>query len=214
MEYKRIPAMKAHSSRIVHIRAGTAITPSLTKDGLAHNHIRMIKYIKSFFVALNANAHPGDIGHAVAFGLLLAFVPRANLLWAFLFFLTLFIRVNKGSFFLSLILLSFVTPLLDGPVEGLGYAILSIEPLQGAFAALYRTPFIGLTRFNNSLVAGSLAVGIVCYAPAAIGFSRLVVAYRHTMQPKIVESKLYKAICRLPLVKLFIDSPVVGGLGK
>ena len=45
----------------------------------------MFKYIKSFFSALNANAHPGDIAHAVAMGLLLAAIPKGNLLWVLSF---------------------------------------------------------------------------------------------------------------------------------
>ena len=171
----------------------------------------MLKYIKSFFMALNANAHPGDIAHAVALGLLLAFVPRANLLWAFLFFLTLFIRVNKGAFFISLILLSFITPFADVPVEALGAWVLSLKPLGGVFHALYQTPFVGLTRFNNSLVMGSLLVGIILYAPVAILFTRLVQTYRSKLQPKIIQSKLYQAICNLPFIKIFIDAPT-GGL--
>lgn len=170
----------------------------------------MLKYIKSFFMALNANAHPGDIAHAVALGLLLAFVPRANLLWAFLFFLTLFIRVNKGAFFISLILLSFVTPFADVPVEAIGYWFLSLKPLGGIFHALYQTPFIGLTRFNNSLVMGSLLVGVILYAPVVILFTRLVQKYRSELQPKIIKSKAYQFVCNLPFIKIFISAP--GGL--
>ena len=76
----------------------------------------MIKFLLKFFKSLNANAHPGDIAHAVSLGLLLALVPKGNLMWPFLFALTFFIRMNKGAFFLSLILLSFVIHFIDIPV--------------------------------------------------------------------------------------------------
>ncbi len=174
----------------------------------------MFSYIKSFFQALNANAHPGDVAHAVALGLLLALVPKANLLWAFLFFLTMFIRVNKGSFFLSLILLSFVAPLLDPALEALGYGILTLSPLQGAYRVLYETPFIGLTRFNNSVVAGSFAAGIVLYIPAYLLFRFLVTGYRGKLQPKIVNSKAYKVFLNLPLIKQILNAPSLGGFDK
>jgi uncharacterized protein (TIGR03546 family) len=174
----------------------------------------MFSYIKSFFQALNANAHPGDVAHAAALGLLLALVPKANLLWAFLFFLTMFIRVNKGSFFLSLILLSFVAPLLDPALEALGYGILTLSPLQGAYRVLYETPFIGLTRFNNSVVAGSFAAGIVLYVPAYLLFRFLVTGYRGKLQPKIVNSKAYKVFLNLPLIKQILNAPSLGGFDK
>lgn len=174
----------------------------------------MFVYIKKFFMALNANAHPGDIAHAVSLGLLLAFVPKGNLLWPILLAFTFFIRSNKGAFFLSMILLSFVAPLADPLFESIGYGVLSFGPLQGAYAALYRTPFVGLTRFNNTVVAGSLVAGLVLYAPAYFLFVALVNGYRKNVQQRIVNSKLYAAFLNLPLIKQIVNAPSLGGIGK
>jgi len=174
----------------------------------------VFKYIRKFFLALNANAHPGDIAHAAALGLLLAFVPKANLLWVFLFFLTIFIRVNKGAFFITLIAFSFLVPFADVATEGLGYAILTLKPLGGVFAALYNTPFIGLTRFNNTMVMGGLAMGIIAYAPMYALARTFVTWYRKKLQPKIVNSKFAKVISNLPLIKQIIQAPDVGGFGR
>lgn len=171
----------------------------------------MFRYIKKFFMALNANTHPGDIAHAVALGLLLALVPRANLLWAFLFFFTLFIRVNKGAFFLALILLSFVTPFADVLLDALGYQLLSLAPLQGMYRTLYGIPFVGLTMFNNTVVAGSLVVGLVLYIPVVIVFTILVKLYRDKLQQKIAQSRLVKFIMQLPLIKQIVEAPISGG---
>ncbi len=171
----------------------------------------MFKYIKSFFTALNANAHPGDIAHAVSLGLLLALVPKGNLLWVLLFSVTLFMRVNKGAMFLSLILLSFVTPLGDALYDSLGYFLLTIKAAQPAYLALIDTPFVGLTRFNNTVVMGAFAAGIVAYAPVYLLFLALVKAYRAKLQPKIVNGKLYKAIVNLPIIKQIVEAPRLGG---
>jgi uncharacterized protein (TIGR03546 family) len=174
----------------------------------------MFKYIKKFFRALNANAHPGDIAHAVSLGLILAFVPKGNLLWPILFVFTFFIRSNKGAFFLSMILLTFVAPLLDPLFESIGFAVLSFGPFQGAYAAMYRTPFVGLTMFNNTIVAGSLVAGLILYVPAYLLFMTLVKAYRQKLQPKIVNSKLYVAFLNLPLIKQIVGATELGDLGK
>jgi len=170
----------------------------------------VFRYIKSFFLALNANAHPGDIAHGVALGLFLAMVPKANLLWALLFFFILFVRVNKGAFFLSLILLAFVVPFADVAVEALGYGVLGIPFLQGAYTALYAVPFAGLTRFNNSMVMGGLVAGIVLYVPAYAIVRFLVDRYRKVLQPKIANSKFMKVFVNLPLVKQIINAPNPG----
>jgi uncharacterized protein (TIGR03546 family) len=167
----------------------------------------MFSYIKSFFTALNANAHPGDIAHGVALGLLLAFVPKANLLWAFLFFLTLFIRVNKGAFFLMLILSAFIVPFADVPVELLVYGVLSVPFFQPGYALLYNTPFVGLTRFYNTMVAGGLVAGLIAYIPVYFLFRFLTVNYRSKLQPKIANSKAAKIFVRLPLIKQILNAP-------
>jgi uncharacterized protein (TIGR03546 family) len=174
----------------------------------------MFKYIKSFFLALNANVHPGDIGHAISLGLLLALVPKANLLWLFLFLLTIFIRVNKGAFFLSLILLSFAVPYADVFLDRLGFMLLSLPFLNTFYTVLYQTPFIGLTKFNNTIVAGSLVMGIIAYVPAYVLFRSIVVQYRKKLQPMIAGSKFAKVFVQLPLIRQIINAPDIRGFEK
>lgn len=164
----------------------------------------MIKYIFNFFKALNENAHPGDIGHAISFGFLLALMPKGNLSWVFLFVLTFFIRMNKGAFFLSVLLLSFLTPFLDVFIEMLGYSVLSIPFLEPLYTFLYQTPFIGLTRFNNTMVTGSFIAGAVLYVPIYQLTIKSIYFYRKTFQPAIVKSKPYQLFIRLPLVKQLV----------
>ena len=174
----------------------------------------MLKYIKSFFQALNANAHPGDIAHAISLGLLLAFIPKANLLWSFLFFLTFFIRVNMGALFISLILFSFAVPFADVAIEMLGYSFLSIPFLKPFFTLMYQTPFVGLTRFSNTMVAGGFVAGIITYVPVYFLVIWMIAKYRTDLQPKIVNSKFAKIIKNLPLIKQIINAPSIGGFRK
>ncbi len=172
----------------------------------------MIKYLTRLIKALNANSHPGDIAHAVALGFLLVLVPKGNLLWPFLFILFLFIRMNKGAFFLSIILLTFIVPFADVPVERFGDFVLSLPLLQPVFTGLYQTPFVGLTRFNNTMVAGSVSVGLLAYIPVYLLVRLLLSVYRKKIQPLIANSKLYKLIMRIPLVKKLTDASGIGGM--
>lgn len=167
----------------------------------------MFKYLKSLFSALNANTHPGDVAHAVSLALLLALVPKANLLWSFLFLFTIFIRINKASLFLSLILFAFVVPFADVPVDALGGFILSLPFMQGAYETLYGIPFVGLTRFNNTMVAGGLIAGLILYAPVYALFRTLIVQYRAKLQAKVANSKAVKILRNLPLIKQIINAP-------
>ena len=166
----------------------------------------MLKYLMKIIKAVNANTHPGDIGHAFAMAWLIAVVPKATLLWVFLFMLSVIIRSHKAAFVLSLLGFSFLVPLLDPGIEGLGYIILTLPALQGVWTALYALPVAGLLRFNNTLVAGGFAAGAVLYLPVYLLARICVVQYRTHLLPLIIASPLYKAFLKLPLIRLCIKA--------
>ena len=161
----------------------------------------MIDYFKQLFKSLNANRAPGELAHAFAWGMLLAFVPKGNLLWIFLFFFTFFLRINRGTLFLSIILGSIFVPLLDPLFDILGYAILTIQALSPVFAKLLDTPFVAYTRFNNTIVMGGLAWGIILYVPFYILARVFVRAWRNSLYQHFVQSKAYQFLMKIPLVK-------------
>lgn len=171
----------------------------------------MFSYVKKLLASLNSNSHPGDVAHAVSCALLLAFVPKSNLLWPFLFLVTIFMRMNKGAFFLSFLLFSLIVPFADVLTERLGYAILQTDFLYPVFTAMYNVPFVGLTRFNNTMVAGSLAIGAALYVPTYIAMRTFITSWRSRIQPVIVKSKIYKALCQIPLVKLVLKAGDITG---
>ena len=156
----------------------------------------------------SANSHPGDIAPGCP-RTVLALVPR-NLLWPFLFILAMF--THEQGCFLSFILFSFIVPFADVPVERFGNLVLSLPPLQPVFTQLYQTPFIGLTRFNNTMVAGSFTAGVLAYLPVYLLVRILLSVYRKKLQPLITNSKLYKLFTRIPLIKKITDMSGIGGM--
>jgi len=145
----------------------------------------MIKYVTSFFRAINANAHPGDIAHAVALGLFLAILPKNNLTFTFLFFLSIFIRINKGAFFISFILFGFVTPFMDVLINNIGFWAVQLSFLRPIFIALENIPFVALFKLSNTMVLGGIIWGLILYIPVYI-LTRIIIAkYRKYMQPAV-----------------------------
>jgi uncharacterized protein (TIGR03546 family) len=165
----------------------------------------VLKKILALIKSLNSNSHPGEIAHALCIGFLLGLVPKGNVIWFALFFFFLFVRVNKAAMFFSILLVSLLTPLVDTYVELLGYKILTSENLLPLWSNLLNIPFAALTRFNDTLVMGSLITGIAVYLPlyllARIGIS----VWRKTVIPAISSSKVFKAFCALPKVSKFIS---------
>lgn len=160
----------------------------------------MIKYVTSFFKAINANAHPGDIAHAVALGLFLAILPKNNLTFTFLFFLSIFIRINKGAFFISFILFGFVTPFMDVLINNIGFWAVQLSFLRPIFIALENIPFVALFKLSNTMVLGGIIWGLILYIPVYI-LTRIIVAkYRKYMQPA-VNVKGVGLLGKIPLLR-------------
>jgi uncharacterized protein (TIGR03546 family) len=160
----------------------------------------MIKMIVRALVALNSNVKREQIAAGFAFGLLFALLPAGNLLWLALFVATFFFKVNYALQVLVALVLSPFRLLLGSALDSLGWAILNAPLLRAPFTALYNAPIAPLTRFNNTMVMGGLAAGLVLWLPAFFAMRAFVSLYRTKLAPRIADSKLYKAFQKLPLV--------------
>ncbi|MBQ7612125.1 MAG: TIGR03546 family protein [Spirochaetaceae bacterium] len=138
----------------------------------------MLSYVFSLFSALNKNSHPGDIAHGIALGVAMAIVPKDNLLWPVLFASCIFIKKNTGAFFLSFFLFGFLSPFCDIIIERLGFWVLSISALQPVYSFLDTVPFIGLTKFYNTMVAGGIVFSAILYIPIYVIVRLIVRLYR------------------------------------
>ncbi len=160
----------------------------------------MIKAIAKTIIALNSNVRKEQIAAGFAWGLLLALVPAGNLTWFLLFFVTFFLKNNYGIQVLTIGLFKLAAPLAAPLLDALGWLILTMDALQGGFTLLYNLPLAPFSRFYNTLVMGGLAAGLVLWLPSFLAIRAAVPVYREKLAPKIVESKVYKAFIKLPLV--------------
>ena len=159
----------------------------------------LVKLIARVVVALNANSRPGEMAAGAAMGLLLALVPGGNLLWAGLFALAFFLKINLAAMFLFLALFRLLAPLADGSLDRLGAVILSLPLLRGMFTGLYNLPLVPFTRFNNTVVMGGLVAGLVLFVPVFVLIRMLVGLYRRRLRERIAQSRLGQAVRRVPL---------------
>lgn len=161
----------------------------------------IIKLIAKLITVMNSNTRPFQIGAGIAFGLLLALLPSSNLFFAVAVLLVFLLRVHLAMTIFSALVLSLVVPAFDPLLNRLGIWFLSLPSLQGFFVAAYETPVVALTRFYDALVAGSLLAGVVLWAPVSFLSMGLVHLYRKYVHPRIVNSKLVKAIMATPLAQ-------------
>lgn len=161
----------------------------------------MLKAFIRFFKALNSNTHPGAIAHAVCLGMILGFLPKDNALWYILTVFFLFMRINKGTFVIFTFLFSLLASALDPTFDSIGWWFLNLQPLTPAFSKLLEIPFVGFTKFNNTIVSGSLISALVLYIPV-YWFLRLFLKYwRAFIAPAVRKTKLVVFLSKLPLIQ-------------
>ncbi|MFP4375751.1 MAG: TIGR03546 family protein [Spirochaetales bacterium] len=161
----------------------------------------IIRTIAQVLALLNSNSRAGEVGAGIAFGLLLALIPGGNLLFYLLFALAFFLKINLGLTIVSLFVFSIFIPLVDPALSRLGYWILTRPALFDQFTGAYATPVVPWTQFNNTLVMGGLAVGLIAYLPATLLFTQLVRLYRDHVHATFMQSKLVKRFTQIPLIQ-------------
>ena len=165
----------------------------------------MISYIVKLLKALNTNSHPGEIAHAVAIGMLLGFMPKNNALWYLLFVFFLFVRVHKGALLLTTLAASLLAGLFDPLFDAIGYAVLTFSPLEPVYVALLDIPFVAFTKFNNTIVAGSLVFSLILYIPVYIVVRIFIKSWRTHLAPALARSKFMQAFYHVPFVAKIIS---------
>jgi len=160
----------------------------------------VIRWIATIVVAINANRRAGEVAAGIAFALLLALIPGGNLLWRCLFLLSFLLKINLAAEWLFLALLRLLAPLADPLLDRVGYFLLTLPALRPAFTALYNLPVVPLSRFNDTLVMGGLAAGLVLWLPAFFAFRGLVILYRLRLRDRLAGSRLVQVFRRIPLL--------------
>lgn len=163
----------------------------------------MLKAIAALFRALNRNSHPGEIAHALSVSMMLGFMPKNNAFWYLLLLFFFFVRIHKGAYLIGLFLFSLLAPALDVLFDWVGYGILSWAPLRPLLGRLMEIPFVAFTHFNNTVVMGSFAVGMLAYLPV-YAFARLALrGWRTRLLPYYRKSKLGIVIERSHWIESF-----------
>jgi len=162
----------------------------------------MLRPLAQLIVALNSNLGKKQIAAGFSWGLLLGLIPAGNVFWIVLFVVSFFFKHHHASKLLLIAILKLALGAVAPLVDIVGWEVLHIEALQPLFTSLYNMPFVPFTRFNNTLVAGGLTIGIILWLPVFVLVTLFIPVYRNTLAPKIRESKLVKSIKGIPAVTL------------
>ena len=164
-----------------------------------------LKFILKFINVLNKDASPNAIAAGLALGMVLGLTPKFGLLGLVLLVLVLMLAVNFSAALLSTAAFTVFAWAGDPLFNKIGYALLTAPSLKGLWTAFYNTPAVPWTRFNNTLVLGSLAAGLSLLVPAFFAFRWGVVKYREKILTAVQKWKITQMLKASRLYSLYND---------
>jgi uncharacterized protein (TIGR03546 family) len=160
--------------------------------------------VRDFIKLLRAGQDPRQIAGGFALGSILGLSPMLTLQGVLVWLVILVLNVNISAAILAMTLCSLVAYIVDPLFHWLGYVLLvNVDALHGLWTWLYNVPIAPLTRFNNTVVMGSLIVALVMFIPIYIGMQKFVLAYRTHVGAKIEKWKIYQIISKSSLLKFY-----------
>ncbi len=121
--------------------------------------------IRRFVHALVASNSPGQLATGFTLGMIIGLVPKSNLIALSLCVLLFSLRCNKGFALLAAVMFTCASAWTDPFAHTLGLAVLTAPTLQVNYASVFSLPFGPWFGFHNTVVAGSLLMGLYAAYP-------------------------------------------------
>ena len=164
-----------------------------------------IKLLIDFLGVLRAGQSPRQIAGGFALGSIVGLSPMLTLQGLAVWFIILILDVNLSAAILAFTLFSLIAFILDPVFHSLGFLLLTeIGALKDVWTALYNAPIAPLTRFNNTVVLGSLAGAALLFYPVFWGMKKFVVAYRDHLHARIEQWKIYQIVSKNFVVQWYL----------
>jgi uncharacterized protein (TIGR03546 family) len=151
----------------------------------------MIQQIISLIRMMHSETDPRQISLGFALGMVPGLTPLTsphNLLVLLAIF---FFRVNISAAILSWGVFKILAFALDPLFHQIGLFLLTgVGFLQGLWTSLYNAPLIPYTRFNNSIVMGSLIFSLLAFYLVYWGGKLMILKYRETLMVRFNRLKI------------------------
>jgi uncharacterized protein (TIGR03546 family) len=153
-----------------------------------------LQFISKLIKILRSAASPSQIAGGFILGFIIGMSPSVlSLLNFFLIFLIIILNVNIATALFSFALFSAISYLVDPVFHSLGYSMLAdLQGLKGLWTFMYNAPLIPYTRFNNTVVMGSLTVSLLLIFPLFYLVKKFIINYREKYEPKVKNWKWIK----------------------
>ncbi len=154
-----------------------------------------IEILAKLVKILRSAASPDQIAAGFVIGMVIGLTPFWTLHNVILIVILIIININIGTAIYSLIFFSAIAYLIDPLFHDFGYFLLvDMESLKNLWTFLYNTPLVALSRYNNTVVLGSLVAALILAIPMFFLAKTGVVYYRENIDKKIQKWKIVQAV--------------------
>ena len=164
----------------------------------------MIQQIIGLIRIIHSETDPRQISLGFALGMMPGLTPLTSLHNLLVLLAILFFRVNIGAAMLSWGVFKILAYALDPLFHQIGLFLLTgVAFLQGLWTTLYNAPLVPYTRFNNSIVMGSLVFSLFAFYPVYWGGRFMVVKYRETWMERFNRLRIVQVFRASDLYKWY-----------
>ena len=144
---------------------------------------------------LRSAASPNQIAAGFIIGMIIGLTPLWTLHNLILFVLLIILNVNIATALFSLLIFSGIAYLMDPLFHHFGYFILvDLSFLKGLWTTLYNVPVIALSKYNNTVVMGSLATSLLLCLPVFLLVKKGIIYYRENIDTKMQKWKIVQMV--------------------
>jgi len=155
----------------------------------------IIEFIAKLIKILRSAASPAQIAGGFMLGMVLGLTPLLTLHNLIIFILIIIFNVNIAMAIFSFGIFSGIAYLFDPLFHNLGYYLLvDVTSLHDLWTRLYNIPVIALSRYNNTVVMGSLVTALILMITVYFLTSIGVIQYREKIDSRVQKLKIMQVI--------------------
>lgn len=164
----------------------------------------MIRLLFKLITLIHSDRDPRQICLGLSLGMILGLTPLLSVHNLAVLLAILLFRVNISAAILSWAFFSLIAFMIDPLFHYIGLTMLTeADSLRGFWTMLYNAPIIPYTRFNNSIVMGSVIVSLLGFYPLYRLCLFMVIRYRETFMERFNQWKIVKIIKASSLYRLY-----------
>jgi uncharacterized protein (TIGR03546 family) len=153
--------------------------------------LMIAKFLGKLLAVLNGEESPRGIAAGFAYGAWIGLLPLTGLFPLLFGLFAFLININLAVVAAATLLFKLIAYLLDPAANQVGYVLLAkIPALKPFWTSLYNMPLVPYTRFNNTIVLGSLVIGFLLLVPNYFLGKKLLVSYRTRFRPHVQRLKV------------------------